>query len=401
MNSTGTADKAHEVFQAFSRALREFFRKDGLDAAASLSYFMVLALFPGVLALVSLLALVGASQGATEWILEVLYQTLDPQGNGSGQDARQALQMAEQLLNGLAAEASGTTLTIALGTVGALWSTSGYVNAFSRAMNRLYKVREGRPQWKRRPQMLGITLLIMIVMVVSLALLVTSGPVAQAIGNVVGLGDQFVTVLNWLKPPLMLLMALVVLALLYQLTPNVKRPRFKWISIGTVTALVVLGLAVGGFSIYISNFASYSATYGAIGGVIILVLACWISNMALLMGAVVDIEFARLAQLRAGVAAAEDLQYPVRDRSLIAKRELSNLKDLAEAQEIRLRHGGDPLDGLDRETAAARRSAHTGLLIAATAVATWFGVRHWSQKRVDALLTKRSAQGGQALDRNP
>lgn len=377
-----TAEKRSEVFQAFSRSAREFFRSNGLDAAASLSYFMVLALFPGVLALVSLLALVGASEEATEWILEVMHQALAPQGNEHlGQDALQILDMAEQLLTGLAASTSGTTITILLGVAGALWSTSVYVNAFSRAMNRLYKVEEGRPQWKRRPQMLGITILMMIVMVLSLALLVTSGQVALALGNLIGLGEQFVTLLNWLKPPLMLLMALLVVALLYHFTPNVKRPRFKWLSVGTVSALVVLGLSVVGFSLYISRFTSYSATYGAIGGVIILVIACWISNIALLMGAIVDIEFARLAQLRQGIAADEELQYPVRDDTLFAKKDLSTFRDLVGAQQIRIKHGGDPLESPGTDEPEKSGSLRTPVMVATAGVAAWFAIRRWSRRR--------------------
>ncbi|MCW4466432.1 YihY/virulence factor BrkB family protein [Glutamicibacter sp. MNS18] len=404
MSSRATPSKRSEILQAFSRATREFFRNSGLDSAASLSYFMVLALFPGVLALVSLLALVGASQGATQWILDVMHQALDPQGEGElGQDAQQILGMSEQLLTGLAAETNGTTLTILIGVAGALWSTSGYVNAFSRAMNRLYKVQEGRPQWKRRPQMMGITLLIMIVMVVSFTLLVTSGQVAQAIGNMIGMGEQFVVLLNWLKPPTMFVMALLVVALLYHLTPNVKRPRFKWFSAGTISALAVLGLSVVGFSIYISRFASFSATYGAIGGVIILVIACWISNMALLMGAIVDIEFARLAQLRQGIAADEELQYPVRDDSLFAKKELSNFKDLVGAQQIRIDHGGDPL--LTTTSAPDPKGKSTlnrnTVVVIAAGITAWFGIRRWSINRANSGGGRKSDDPQQARDRQP
>ena len=404
MSSRATPSKRSEILQAFSRATREFFRNSGLDSAASLSYFMVLALFPGVLALVSLLALVGASQGATQWILDVMHQTLDPQGEGElGQDAQQILDMSEQLLTGLAAETNGTTLTILIGVAGALWSTSGYVNAFSRAMNRLYKVQEGRPQWKRRPQMMGITLLIMIVMVVSFTLLVTSGQVAQAIGNVIGMGEQFVVLLNWLKPPTMFVMALLVVALLYHLTPNVKRPRFKWFSAGTISALAVLGLSVVGFSIYISRFASFSATYGAIGGVIILVIACWISNMALLMGAIVDIEFARLAQLRQGIAADEELQYPVRDDSLFAKKELSNFKDLVGAQQIRIDHGGDPL--LTTTSAPDPKGKSTlnrnTVVVIAAGITAWFGIRRWSINRANSDDGRKSDDPQQTRDSQP
>ena len=228
-----TKERFKESLSCYPRALREFFRNDGLDIAASLSYFMVLAMFPGLLALISLLSLAGASESGTKWIMELLEQSLAPNGESASGDSQQLLDTAEQLLAGLASQASGTFWAILVGSLGALWSTSGYVTAFSRALNRLYGAPEGRPQWKRRPQMFLITLLIMVVAVVTLVLLLTSGSVARAISNIFGLGDSFVLMLNIAKPPLMLIMLLLVLALLYYFTPNVKPTKFRWFSPGT------------------------------------------------------------------------------------------------------------------------------------------------------------------------
>ncbi|MGP9527137.1 YihY/virulence factor BrkB family protein [Glutamicibacter sp. AOP5-A2-18] len=377
-----------ESFSCFPRALREFFRSDGLDVAASLSYFMVLAMFPGLLALVSLLSLAGASESGTKWIMEILEQGLAPNGHKASGDSQQLLDTAEQLLNGLASQASGTFWVILAGSLGALWSTSGYVTAFGRSLNRLYGVPEGRPQWKRRPQMFLITLLIMLVAVVTLVLLVTSGSVARGIGNVFGLGDGFVLMLNIAKPPVMLVMVLLVLALLYYFTPNVKRPKFRWFSAGTLTALVILGLSLVGFGIYLSQFASYSATYGAIGGVIILVLACWISNIALLLGALVDIEFMRLRQLRTGLPAAEEVLLPLRDDTLVAKQELANYKDLVQAQEIRIKHGGDPLLDMEVDPQRAAKRKTKLLPMGAVAVAAWVA----SRARTTKVLRQKQAR---------
>ncbi len=383
-----TKERMKESFSCFPRALREFFRSDGLDVAASLSYFMVLAMFPGLLALVSLLSLAGASESGTKWIMEILEQGLAPNGHKASGDSQQLLDTAEQLLNGLASQASGTFWVILAGSLGALWSTSGYVTAFGRSLNRLYGVPEGRPQWKRRPQMFLITLLIMLVAVVTLVLLVTSGNVARGIGNVFGLGDGFVLMLNIAKPPVMLVMVLLVLALLYYFTPNVKRPKFRWFSAGTLTALVILGLSLVGFGIYLSQFASYSATYGAIGGVIILVLACWISNIALLLGALVDIEFMRLRQLRTGLPAAEEVLLPLRDDTLVAKQELANYKDLVQAQEIRIKHGGDPLLDMEVDPQRAAKRKTKLLPMGAVAVAAWVA----SRARTTKVLRQKQAR---------
>ncbi|TAP25971.1 YihY/virulence factor BrkB family protein [Arthrobacter sp. S41] len=383
-----TKERMKESFSCFPRALREFFRSDGLDVAASLSYFMVLAMFPGLLALVSLLSLAGASESGTKWIMEILEQGLAPNGHKASGDSQQLLDTAEQLLNGLASQASGTFWVILAGSLGALWSTSGYVTAFGRSLNRLYGVPEGRPQWKRRPQMFLITVLIMLVAVVTLVLLVTSGSVARGIGNVFGLGDGFVLMLNIAKPPVMLVMVLLVLALLYYFTPNVKRPKFRWFSAGTLTALVILGLSLVGFGIYLSQFASYSATYGAIGGVIILVLACWISNIALLLGALVDIEFMRLRQLRTGLPAAEEVLLPLRDDALVAKQELANYKDLVQAQEIRIKHGGDPLLDMEVDPQRAAKRKTKLLPMGAVAVAAWVA----SRARTTKVLRQKQAR---------
>lgn len=383
-----TKERMKESFSCFPRALREFFRSDGLDVAASLSYFMVLAMFPGLLALVSLLSLAGASESGTKWIMEILEQGLAPNGHKASGDSQQLLDTAEQLLNGLASQASGTFWVILAGSLGALWSTSGYVTAFGRSLNRLYGVPEGRPQWKRRPQMFLITVLIMLVAVVTLVLLVTSGGVARGIGNVFGLGDGFVLMLNIVKPPVMLVMVLLVLALLYYFTPNVKRPKFRWFSAGTLTALVILGLSLVGFGIYLSQFASYSATYGAIGGVIILVLACWISNIALLLGALVDIEFMRLRQLRTGLPAAEEVLLPLRDDTLVAKQELANYKDLVQAQEIRIKHGGDPLLDMEVDPQRAAKRKTKLLPMGAVAVAAWVA----SRARTTKVLRQKQAR---------
>ncbi|WP_159614121.1 YihY/virulence factor BrkB family protein [Glutamicibacter sp. JC586] len=384
-----------ESLSCFPRALREFFRSDGLDVAASLSYFMVLAMFPGLLALVSLLSLAGASESGTKWIMDILEQGLAPNGRAASGDSQQLLDTAEQLLNGLASQAGGTFWVILAGSLGALWSTSGYVTAFSRSMNRLYGVPEGRPQWKRRPQMFLITILIMLVAVITLVLLVTSGSVARGIGNVFGLGDSFVLILNIAKPPIMLVMVLLVLALLYYFTPNVKRPKFRWFSAGTLTALVILGLSLVGFGIYLSQFASYSATYGAIGGVIILVLACWISNIALLLGAQVDIEFTRLRQLRTGLPAAEEVLLPLRDDTLVAKQELANYKDLVHAQEVRIKHGGDPLADMDIDPDRRVKRKTKWLPMGLVAVAAWVASHASTKNALQKKQARKDSEQGQ------
>ncbi|MFJ2620970.1 YihY/virulence factor BrkB family protein [Glutamicibacter sp. NPDC087344] len=377
---SSTKERWREAYLCYPRAVREFFRTEGLDGAASLSYYMVLAMFPGLLALISLLTLVGASEDGTEWMLEVLNRALAPNGETLSAESEQLMTTAAQLLTTLSDHATGTTLAITVGSLGALWSTSAYVTAFGRSMNRLFKVSEGRPQWKRRPQMFFITLLIMILAVVTMVLLAVSGSVAMALGNIFGLGDNFVTIVNLVKPLALLVVFLLVLALLYYFTPNVKRPTFQWFSPGTITALIILGLSVVGFSFYLSNFATYSATYGTIGGLIVLIIACWVSNIALIFGALVDIEFIRLRQLRTGMPAAEVVQLPIRDSTLIAKKSLSNYRDLVQAQDIRIQHGGDPLQDMQMDPSGKTRRKTKLAPVVLGATVAWL-VSRWVVKR--------------------
>nr|WP_269452246.1 YihY/virulence factor BrkB family protein [Tessaracoccus coleopterorum] len=199
------------------------------------------------------------------------------------------------------------------GLAGALWAASGYVGAFSHAMNRIYEVEEGRPFWKHKPQMLLLTALLVVILALILAALVLTGPVARGVGDLIGLGDSTVLLWNIVKWPVVVALAILAVAVLYYFTPNVKQPRFRWISLGAMVALVVSALAVLGFSFYVSNFASYNATYGAIGSVIVLLLGLWIINNVLLFGAEIDAEIERVRELQGGLAAEETILLPPRD----------------------------------------------------------------------------------------
>ena len=140
--------------------------------------------------------------------------------------------------------------------------------------------------------------------------LVVSGPVARAIGDAIGLGETAVTVWNILKWPVLLALVALAVAILYYATPNVKQPKFRWISVGAAVAIVVWVVASALFGLYVSQFSNYNKTYGSLAGVIIFLLWLWITNLALLFGAEFDAELERGRQLQAGIAAEEDIQLP-------------------------------------------------------------------------------------------
>jgi membrane protein len=306
------------------KVLREFSEDQCTDQAAGLTYYAVLALFPAILALMSVVGLVLKPQEAVEAVTDVLGPMVAP----STLDTIQPV--IEQL-----ATSQGAGLTLILGLAGALWSASGYVGAFGRAMNRVYEIDEGRPFWKLRPLMLLITLVAVTLSALVLVMLVVSGPLAESIGNAVGLGSAAVTAWQWAKWPVLLVMVMLAVALLYYATPNVKQPKFKWISVGAACAIVIWVVASVAFAFYVANFGNYNKTYGSLAGVIVALLWLWITNLALLLGAEIDSELERGRQLQAGIPAEEELQLPARDTRNIEKAREKEQKDIEMGRAIR------------------------------------------------------------------
>ncbi len=253
---------------------------------------------------------------------------------------------------------SAAGVTLAVGIAAALWSASGYVGAFARAMNRVYEIDEGRPFIKLRGTVLGVTVVNMLIVVVLAAMLVLTGPVAESVGNAIGLGAAFLTVWNIAKWPVMVLLVVLAIAILYYATPNVKQPKFRWMSLGSFIALVIFLLASLGFAFYVANFASYNKTYGAIGGVIVSLLWLWILNMSLLFGAEFDAEMERGRQLQAGIEAEETIQLPPRDTKQSDKLQAREEEDIRRGRELREQHG-DPDPDPSRNSAADRQARGT------------------------------------------
>jgi membrane protein len=306
------------------KTLREFTKDQCPDLAAGLTYYAVLSLFPALLALVSLLGIFGDAEKTTTALLDIV------KGIAPGSTLDTISGPVRELTS---SPAAGFTLVIGLAT--ALWSASGYVNAFGRAMNRIYEIDEGRGFVKLRGTMLAVTVLCVVIVALLAAMLVLSGPVAEAVGGVLGLGGAFLSVWNILKWPVIVLLVIVVIAILYYATPNVKQPKIRWMSIGSLIALVAFLVASLGFGFYVANFANYNKTYGAIGGVIIMLLWLWILNMSLLFGAEFDAEMERGRQLQAGIEAEETIQLPPRDTKKSDKLQAKEDEDIRKGRELR------------------------------------------------------------------
>jgi len=312
------------------KTFREFMSDECTDIAAALTFFSVLSIFPALIAIFSLLGVFGQGRAASDAILQIIEQV------APGETVDTIRGPIEQIATSPAAG-----FALVTGILLAIWSASGYVGAFSRAMNRIYEIEEGRPFWKLKPLQLLVTVIGVVLLFVAATILVVSGPVAEAVGNVLGIGVLAQTLWAILKWPVLAIIVILMVAILYYATPNAKQPKFRWISIGAVIAIVVLGLATLGFGFYVGNFSSYDRTYGSLAGIIIFLLWLWIANLALLFGAEFDAELERGRQLQAGIAAEKDIQLPPRDTRKSDKAAAAEEKDIAEGRRIREKNGQD------------------------------------------------------------
>jgi membrane protein len=270
------------------RTVREF-REDNLtDWAAALTYYGILSIFPALLALVSILGLIG--QSATQPLI-------DNVGTVAPGPAKQIVTSA---LQGLQENRGAAGLLFFVGLAGALWSASSYVAAFMRASNSIYDVGEGRPIWKTLPVRIGVTVVTVLLLAISAIAVVVTGPLAEQVGNVVGAGSAAVTAWDIAKWPVLIVIAASMFALLYWAAPNVRHPHFRWVTPGGLLAVGLWLLASAAFAFYVANFGSYNKTYGSLGGVICFLIWLWLSNIVILLGAELNAELERGREIEAG-----------------------------------------------------------------------------------------------------
>lgn len=281
--------------------LKEFKKDELADRAAALTYYSILALFPALLALVSLLGVAG--QSATRAVLDNI-QKLAP---GPAQDI---LRNAVQQMQGKGGV--GSIMAI-VGLALAVWSASGYVAAFIRSANAVYDIPEGRPVWTVLPVRVGVTVVLMVMAVISALIVVFTGGLARQAGDALGAGDTALTAWSIAKWPVLLVLVTVMIAVLYWATPNAKVRGFRWITPGSFLALLIWMVASAGFALYVANFGSYNKTYGTLGGVIIFLVWLWITNLAVLLGLEFDAELVRQRAVAGGHPADHEPYVQPRD----------------------------------------------------------------------------------------
>ena len=282
-------------FQTLKRAVYEFKEDELTDRAAALTYYSVLSIFPALIALVSIVGLVWEPRTITDTLNDIV-QSIGPSS---------AADTFEDPIRDITRSQGGAGIGLVIGLAAAIWSASAYVGAFMRASNDIYEVEEGRSFFKLRPLQMLVTITLVLLLALVLAAVTLTGPVAEEIGDRIGLGSTATTVWDFVKWPVLGLVVLLMLALLYYAAPNAKLPGFKWITPGSVVAALVWVLASAGFALYVANFGSYNKTYGALAGVIIGLIWLWITNVAILLGAELNAEIERSRELEEGVPGAE------------------------------------------------------------------------------------------------
>ena len=286
------------------RTYHSVIRHRVVDAAASLTFFSTLAVFPTALTVVSALSIVDRAGDGLADIIEVLGFIVRPE---TAQHLEEPLRQLLSLDN--------PWLGFALGLLLTLWSLSGYATAFGRAMNTAYEVEEGRRIWKFRSMMLLVTLLVMAGGAIAIVILLGTPTIAGAIVHQLGWPDGIGEVWNVAKWPVLAADLVVLVAVLYYATPNVKSPQLRWVSAGAAFAIVMWAVFTFGFALYVETAGGAGRAYGWLGGAILLLVYLYISNFVLVVGGELDSEVIRMRQLLAGIEADEFIRLPLRDVS--------------------------------------------------------------------------------------
>ena len=276
----------------FWRSVVGYIEDDCSDFAAAMTYQAVTAFIPSLVVIVALVNLV--TDGST--VITATVGILRDLGLGSVVGNESLLSVVQALL----VQQNSAKVLLGFGLLLALWSASGFVSTFTRASNRIYGVREGRSWWKLQLLEIALAAVALVLLAAIGAGLVISGPLVDAVGNALNAGAT--TRLLWSigRWPVLVMIAMLVLSLLFWIAPNVRQPRFRWLTVGGAVALLVWAVASSAFGLYVANFGSYNRTYGSLGAIMAFLVWIYLSNIALLLGVQVNAEVQRARLRQAG-----------------------------------------------------------------------------------------------------
>lgn len=252
------------------RTIKEFSNDDMSTYASALAYRALFSLFPFLLFLMALLGFLNLSEFFA-WLREQAALALPAV----------AMEQVNPVIDQLQEQKSGL---LSVGILVALWTASAGFRSLMNAMNRAYDVDEGRPSWKLMLLSLLYTIGTAVILLASAGLMIVGPQVMEWLADLVGLKETIVLLWAWLRWPVVVFLMMLLVAVLYYVTPDVEQ-EFRFITPGSVLAVIVWIAASLGFGIYVQNFADYNATYGSIGAIIVLLLYFYISAAVLLLGA--------------------------------------------------------------------------------------------------------------------
>jgi membrane protein len=292
-----------DVIGILRRTVSEFRDDNMTDWAAALTYYGLLSIFPALIAFVSIVGLFADPRETTQALTDVITD-IGPESSAS---------TFRGPIESLTSHREAAGILLVVGILTALYSASGYIGAYTRAMNVIYETPEGRSFWELKPLQLLIALAMVIgLMLVALSLALT-GPVVDAVAEAVGIGDTPLAIWNIAKWPVIAGLFCMLLAFLNYTTPNAKLRGLRWVTPGSLFALVIWIAASALFALYVANFGSYDKTYGTLGGIVSLLVWIWITNVAILLGAELNSERERARELEEGkTEAVDELQLPPR-----------------------------------------------------------------------------------------
>ncbi|MFK4242782.1 YihY/virulence factor BrkB family protein [Micromonospora chokoriensis] len=288
------------------RSVQNFVNDNCSDWAAALTYYGVLALFPSAIVVVALVGLVSSGEQTVDTVVDLANQV------GAGSVLTDKEGSVVGVIRSVVVDQGNPQLLLSFGLLGALWSASGFIGAFTRASNAVYGVDEGRPVWKLRPLQIGLAAITLVLLAVVALALIVSGPVTDAVGDLINAGGLARTVWSVAKWPVLAMIMMVLLSLLFWIAPNVRQPRFRWLTPGGAVALVSWAAASFGFGLYVANFGSYNTTYGSLGAAIAFLVWLYLSNSALMLGVQINAEVQRGRQLQGGDRDPEEPVLPPR-----------------------------------------------------------------------------------------
>ena len=282
----------------FVRAFKRFLKDQVTDNAAALTYYSLLSLFPMLLFCAALLGVFGQEA----LISQAAKYLKDAGAPASTIDAVTAALASAQRQRGTAWVALG------VGLATSLYGASGAFGAAGRALNHIFRVEEGRGFVRKKLTNLVWTLIVAALALITFVLVFLGGGLATDVLKKIGLSGDFAsTTWHWARWPAAVLVAMTIYAIVYYAAPNVEVPRFRWITPGSVVGVFAWIVASYGFFVYVSNFASYSATYGAFAGGIVLLIWLWLTNVIMLYGA----ELNAVIELRRSPALGVNYEGPV------------------------------------------------------------------------------------------